>query len=166
MNNEGTKTRRSLLRWIRITGAAQTVLFLLLISPFVWALVSVLTTPRVPKAVKDARQLAATMRPHVDSGALAEFLINSEEAIRDGKLTPLNCVPPWFFSVQKPGPLSDTVAEFDGTNLCISAVCLTKAVAIKVKLSLESGRHPKNDATNHVIMVSPNCSLAIAESGK
>jgi hypothetical protein len=84
MNSEDAKTRRNLQKWIRITGTTQTLLFVLLISPFVWGLVSVATTHRVPAAVKDVRQLATQIRPHVADGKLVTYLADCEERIQVG----------------------------------------------------------------------------------
>jgi hypothetical protein len=136
-------------------------LFVLLISPFVWGLVSVATTHRVPAAVKDVRQLATQIRPHVADGKLVTYLADCEERIQAGRLAPSNCVPPWASSLPAPHHLVQSAATYDGTNLCVDASLVTKHGTMELRLSLESSVHPKGNEANYVLMVTPDCSIRI-----
>jgi len=161
MNSEGAKTRRSLERWIRITGTAQTMLFLLLISPFVAILLTWAASPRVPSAIKSAHRLAAEMRPHVGSGRLAWYLSNCEEAMQANRLAPSNCIPPWLASLRALRPIGEAVTRFDGTNLSITKSFQAGSAVVKVVLGMESSKHPKADEATYVIMVNPVCSVSV-----
>jgi len=162
MNSEDAKTRRSLKRWIQVTGATQSVLVLVLISPFLWLL---FTPSRTPVVVKESRALAAQIRAQITESKLTDYLANCERDIATGIRSPTNCIPSWLRDLKTSRPWLDATSKFKGTNLCIDAAWASGRGFIGLRLSNQHESHAKDGELFYVQNVFTNCSVFVGTKG-
>jgi hypothetical protein len=162
MNSEDAKTRRNLKRWIQVTGATQTVLFLLLVSPFLWFL---FTPSRTSVVVKESRALGKQIRAAVTESNLTDYLANCERDIANGIRSPTNCIPSWLKSLKTSRPWLDASTRFEGTNLCVDAAWASGRGFIGLRLCNQHESHAKDGELFYVHNVFTNCSVFVGTKG-